>query len=304
MIRVPGGAGRMGSDAFYAEERPVVTSTIGDVWWDPSPVTNVEFARFVEVTGHRTVAEVAPDAADFPGADPTLLVAGSQVFTQARGPVPLHDWTLWWRWQPGACWRAPQGPGSTWEDVADHPVVHVGWEDATAYALWAGKQLATEAEWEHAAWGGATDGEYAWGQELHPGGQVLANTWMGPFPWRSDDPRGHHRTSSVASYPANGFGLHDMIGNVWEWTASDWSPSHAEQARGPAPVGAAPCCGGAARPGGPGAVTVVETDRKVTKGGSHLCSPGYCRRYRPASRQGHGVRDTTSHVGFRCVQRA
>ena len=182
----------------------------------------------------------------------------------------LGDWTQWWRWQPDASWRAPQGPGSRWADVADHPVVHVGWEDATAYARWAGKDLATEAEWEHAARGGLVGRDYGWdaayADELSPGGVVLADTWQGPFPWRSDDPAGHHRTAPVGSYPANGHGLHDMIGNVWEWTSSRWTDSHHGDGEVvPAAATASPCCGGSIR--------LVETDRFVTKGGSHLCSP-------------------------------
>ncbi len=222
---------------------------------------------------------------------------GSQVFTQTSGPVSLGDWTQWWRWQPGAQWRAPQGPGSTWEDIPDHPVVHVGWQDATAYARWAGKALPTESEWEYAARGGLRGKDYAWGDEAAPDGAVLANTWRGPFPWRSEDPDGFSRTSPVGHYPANGYGLHDMIGNVWEWTASPWTPNHADSAA-PAPTSrpSAQCCGGSS--------PLRETDRMVTKGGSHLCSPDYCLRYRPAARQGHGVNDTTSHVGFRCVLRA
>ncbi len=289
MVLVPGGTEQVGSVGWYAEEAPVRTVEIGDVWFDRHPVTNAEFGRFVTATGHVTVAERAPEAADFPGADPALLVPGSQVFTETDGPVPLDDWTRWWRWQPGASWRAPQGPGSTADVLPDHPVVHVGWEDATAYAAWVGKDLPTEAEWEHAARGGLRGRDFAWGDELAPGGARLANTWVGPFPWRSEDPDGHHRTSPVGSYATNGYGLADMIGNVWEWTSSRWTDDHAQ---GPA----SPCCGGAGR--------LVETDRFVTKGGSHLCSPYYCQRYRPAARQGHGVRDTTSHVGFRCVVRS
>ena len=301
MVLVPGGTTTIGNDHFYPEERPLREVTVGDVWFDARPVTNAEFARFVEETGHRTVAEIAPDAADFPGADPALLVPGSQVFSQTRGPVHLGDWTQWWRWQPDAQWRAPQGPGSSWEEIADHPVVHVGWEDATAYARWAGKDLPTEAEWEHAARGGLTGRDYGWdaayADELAPGGAVLADTWQGPFPWRSDDPDGHHRTAPVGSYPANGHGLQDMIGNVWEWTSSRWTDTHHAAGEAvPAAATASPCCGGSVR--------LAETDRFVTKGGSHLCSPHYCQRYRPAARQGHGVNDTTSHVGFRCVRRA
>jgi formylglycine-generating enzyme required for sulfatase activity len=290
MVLVPGGVTAIGSDRHYAEERPVREVAVDDVWFDVHPVTNAEFARFVAETGHLTVAEVAPDLADLPDVDPALLVPGSQVFTQTDGPVDLGDWTQWWRWQPQASWRAPQGPGSSWEEVADHPVVHVGWADAAAYARWAGKELPTEAAWEHAARGGLRGKEFAWGEELSPQGAVLANTWQGPFPWRSDDPRGHHRTSPVGSYPANGYGLRDMIGNVWEWTQTRWAGSHASSA-----TDVSSCCGGS--------VALAETDRMVTKGGSHLCSPLYCRRYRPAARQGHGVNDTTSHLGFRCVSR-
>ena len=290
MVLVPGGTTAIGSDRFYAEERPVREVEVGDLWVDVHPVTNAEFARFVAETGHVTVAETAPDPADFPGADPALLVAGSQVFTQTRGPVHLGDWTQWWRWQPDASWRAPQGPGSTWEEIPDHPVVHVGWADATAYARWAGKELPTEIEWEYAARGGLVGRDFAWGDELAPGGAVLANTWQGPFPWRSEDPDGHDRTSPVGSYPANGYGLHDMIGNVWEWTRTRWSVSHAG-----AVEDVSPCCGGSLRLG--------ETDRMVSKGGSHLCSPLYCQRYRPAARQGNGANDSTSHLGFRCVRR-
>jgi sulfatase modifying factor 1 len=295
MVLVPGGTTVIGNDHYYPEERPLRDVTVGDVWFDRHPVTNAEFARFVDATGHSTVPEQELDPADFPGADPALLVPGSQVFTLTAGPVHLGDWTQWWRWQPGAQWRMPDGPGSSWEESPDHPVVHVGWEDATAYARWVGKDLATEEEWEHAARGGLVGRDFAWGDELSPGGGVLANTFRGPFPWRSEDPFGHDKTSPVGTYPANGYGLHDMIGNVWEWTKSRWTPSHA----GPAAVveiATSPCCGGFVR--------LQETDRMVTKGGSHLCSPDYCQRYRPAARQGQGVRDTTSHVGFRCVRRA
>jgi len=279
-------------------EGPVREVSVAPYAIDAHCVSNERFAAFVEATGHVTVAEIAPDAADFPGADPALLVPGSQVFTMTPGPVHLGDWTQWWRWQPDAQWRAPEGPSSSWEDIPDHPVVHVGWEDATAYARWVGKDLATEDEWEYAARGGLSGRDFAWGDELSPGGAVLANTFRGPFPWRSEDPNGYERTSPVGSYPANGYGLHDMIGNVWEWTRTPWTPSHAQQAEPREIAPASPCCGGSSL-GEP----LRETDRMVTKGGSHLCSPDYCQRYRPAARQGHGVRDTTSHVGFRCVRR-
>jgi formylglycine-generating enzyme len=286
MVLVPGGDTLVGSDRHYAEEAPVRTVTVADVWFDVHPVTNADFAAFVADTGHVTVPELVPSADDFPDADPALLVPGSQLFTQAPGPVSLVDWTRWWRWQPGTTWREPQGEGTSYADLLDHPVVHVGWEDATAYAAWAGKELPTEPEWERAARGVGPATEFAWGDELVPDGRLMANTWHGSFPWRSTDPDGHHRTSPVGSYPANDFGLHDMIGNVWEWTSTEWTESHR--------VESAACCGH-----GP----LTETDRRVTKGGSHLCAPSYCQRYRPAARQGDGVRDTTSHLGFRCVRR-
>lgn len=291
MVWVPAGRTVVGSTRHYPEEAPTREIHVEEFWLDTHPVSNAEFARFVEATGHVTVAEVPPDVGDLPGVDPELLVPGSQVFTQTAGPVDLGDWTQWWRWQPGASWRAPDGPGSAWQDIPDHPVVHVGWADAIAYAGWAGKELPTEGEWEYAARGGLVGAEFAWGDELTPGGRIRANTWQGPFPWRSDDPHGHHRTSPVGSYAPNGFGLYDMIGNVWEWTRSRWSTSHASEAGD-----VAPCCGGSSG--------MSEGDRMVTKGGSHLCSPEYCRRYRPAARQGHGVNDTTSHLGFRCLRRA
>ena len=294
LVHIPGGITRIGSDRFYPEEWPPQEVPVGDVWLARSPVTNAQFAEFVEATGHVTVPERAPDARDFPDADPELLVPGSQVFSQTAGPVHLDDWTQWWRWQPGAQWRHPDGPGSDWYDIADHPVVHVGWEDAAAYAAWAGLDLPTEAEWERAARGGLIGSDYAWGAELSPDGSILANTWQGSFPWRSQDPHGHDRTSPVGSYPPNAYGLVDMIGNVWEWSSSPWTPSHAA-APPPSNEPARPCCGGRA--------VHQESTRMVTKGGSHLCSPTYCQRYRPAARQGHGIRDTTSHVGFRCVRR-
>src|SRR3954451_7216676 len=179
LVAVPGAAVQMGNTRFYPEERPVVSVDVADVWWQPHPVTNAQFAAFVTATGHVSLAECPPDPEDFPDADPALLVPGSQVFTQPSGPVPLHDWTAWWRWQPGASWRSPQGPRSDWRDVPDHPVVHVGWEDAAAYATWARLDLPTEGEFEHAARGGLVDRDYAWGDELHPDGRLMANTWQG-----------------------------------------------------------------------------------------------------------------------------
>ncbi len=299
---VPGGRFLMGSKGFYPEEGPVVSVSVDPLFVQVAPVTNAEFEAFVTATGHRTVAERAPLAADFPDADPDLLVPGSLVFTPPPGPVPLDDWTRWWSWVPGATWRCPQGPGSDLGGRADHPVVHVGFEDAVAYATWAGGRLATEPEWEHAARGGLEGAAYAWGESFRVDGRPMANTFHGQFPWRSADPDGFERTSPVGSYPPNGYGLFDLIGNVWEWTSSPWTPDHRAGAGHPSPAArpGTSCCGGALGPDG----VLGEESLRVTKGGSHLCSPSYCRRYRPAARQGHQVRSTASHLGFRCVRPA
>jgi formylglycine-generating enzyme required for sulfatase activity len=292
MVLVPAGRFAMGSDDFYPEERPVREVEVDDLWVDEHPVTNAEFRRFVKDTGHVTVAEQAPDPADFSGADPQALVAGSQVFTPTPGPVPLDDWTRWWAWVPGADWRHPLGPASTLHGRELHPVVHMGYEDALAYAAWAGKDLPTEAEWEHAARGGLDRRAYAWGDEFMPRGKVMANTWHGRFPWENLRPHGFDRTSPVRRFPPNGYGLYDVAGNVWEWTRTPWTADHT------GPVAPAPACCG------PDHEQVGEQDRRVIKGGSHICAPSYCHRYRPAARQGHAVRSTTSHLGFRCVLRS
>ena len=240
MVLVTGGSLLQGSDDFYPEEQPVREVAVGDLWMDIHTVTNAEFRRFVKDTGHVTIAEQAPDPADFPDADPDDLVPGSLVFTPTAGPVPLDDWQRWWRWQPGADWRHPEGPGSTLNGRDRHPVVHVAHEDASAYADWAAKRLPTEAEWEYAARGGLVGARYPWGDEFMPRGNVMANTWHGSFPWRNDLPKKHGMTTPVGSYPANGYGLVDVSGNVWEWTASPWSDSPA--AVDEQPVSPPVCC--------------------------------------------------------------
>ena len=297
MCLVPGGVSVIGSLDFYPEERPLQQVPVDDLWVDEHPVTNAQFRRFVRDTGHVTVGEVAPDTNDFPGADPASLVPGSQVFVGAARPVPLDDWTRWWAWVPGTDWRHPQGPDSTLHGRELHPVVHVGFEDALAYAAWAGKALLSEAQWEHAARGGLAGATYPWGDDFNPAGKVKANTWQGRFPYENLASPGADRTSPVRRFAPNGYGLFDVVGNVWEWTRSPWTPNHAAvstEVREPAHA----CCGPS------GSSPLGEEDRRVMKGGSHLCAPSYCHRYRPAARQGHAVRSTTSHLGFRCCRPA
>jgi formylglycine-generating enzyme required for sulfatase activity len=316
MVLAPAGQFLMGSDVQYPEERPAHQQPAGPFWIDQHPVTNAEFHRFATGTGWVTTAERTPDPADFPGADPADLVPGSLVFRPTPGPVPLSDWRRWWEWTPGADWRHPTGPSSDVAALERHPVVHVSYEDALAYAAWAGKQLPTEIEWEYAARAGRPATAYAWGEEFTRRGRQMANTWHGEFPWRRESR--YERTSPVGSYPGNAWGLADMIGNVWEWTCSPWTPDHtalasaasAGPAQRPAAAGPGPdaggCCGGT-----PAALlraagleeSLAEQDQRTIKGGSHLCAPSYCRRYRPPARQSHTVRSSASHLGFRCIIR-
>lgn len=218
MLRIPGGAFLMGSDRHYPEERPAHRVRVGAFWMDATTVTNAQFARFVAETGHVTVAERPLDPALYPGARPDMLVPGALVFHMTDGPVDTSVIGNWWRWTHGAQWRHPEGPGSDLAGREDHPVVQVAYEDAEAYARWAGKELPSEAEWEFAARGGLDGAEFVWGDELAPGGVHHANTWQGPFPWRNFGADGFERTAPVASYPPNGYGLYDMAGNVWQWT--------------------------------------------------------------------------------------
>lgn len=307
MLHVPGGRFRMGSDRFYPEERPVRTVRVEPFWIDETPVTNAQFAAFVAATGYRTLAEIAPDPADYPGMDPALIAPGSLVFEKTAGPVDLDDFSQWWRWTPGADWRHPLGPASAIDGLEAHPVVHVAHDDAQAYADWAGKALPTEAEWEFAARGGG-EGDYPWGDELAPGGAMLANYWQGRFPYANTRLDGFERTSPVRHYPANGYGLYDMIGNVWEWT-SDWYAAPGAGDRKPVKKRAGACCaipnprGGRERDSYDPGTPAVRIPRKVLKGGSHLCAENYCQRYRPAARHAQAIDSATSHIGFRCVVR-
>jgi formylglycine-generating enzyme required for sulfatase activity len=251
------------------------------------------------------MAEQAPDAADYPDADPTLLVPGSGVFRMPPGPVPMDDAMNWWTWVPGADWRHPEGPGSTLDGRERHPVTHVAYSDAVAYAAWAGKALPTEAEWERAARGGLEGATYTWGDEVTPKGRFMANTWQGRFPWENLCEDGFAGTSPVRSFPPNGFGLYDMAGNVWEWTVDEMAPRPNGAAHAPEQGhGEATCCGPspAGGSGAAGGAAEVPTSL-VMKGGSHLCAPSYCLRYRPAARQGETPDTSTSHIGFRCIVR-
>ena len=296
MVWVPDGEFLMGSEDFYPEERPVGRREVTGLWVDHHPVTNAEFRRFVKDTGHVTTAEVAPDAAAFPDASDDQLVPGSLVFTPPPGPVPLDDYRAWWSWVPGAQWRHPEGPGSTLHGRERHPVVHVSHADAAAYAAWAGKALPTEPEWEYAARGGLEAATYAWGDEPTVKGRIMANTWHGRFPHENLRAHGFDRTSPIGSFPANGYGLVDVCGNVWEWTADAFTADHGPTPAPDPEAAARPCCG-PARP------TPASPASLVIKGGSHLCAPSYCLRYRPAARQAQTADTSTSHLGFRCVVR-
>ncbi|SDQ41801.1 formylglycine-generating enzyme family protein [Quadrisphaera sp. DSM 44207] len=303
LVWIPGGTFAMGSDDVYPEERPVHRVAVDGFWMDRHLVTTADFARFVAQTGHVTVAERRPDPADYPGVDPALLVPGSLVFTPPPHPVGLHDPRAWWSYVPGASWRHPEGPGSTVDGREDHPVVHVACEDAEAYARWAGEDLPTEAEWGLAARGGLEGAVYPWGDEFAPGGRTMANTWQGRFPWQDLGSDGYSRTSPVGAFPANGYGLHDAAGDVWEWTSDLYRPRHPEEVASACCVPRNPRVDAADQPWVPG-LPDAAVPRRVVKGGSHLCAPDYCLRYRPAARQGEAVDTSTGHLGFRCVVRA
>jgi formylglycine-generating enzyme required for sulfatase activity len=302
MILLPGGAFRMGSDDHYPEEAPVHRVTVDGFWMDQTPVTNRQFKEFVEATGHVTFAEVPPDPQDYPGALPHMLYAGSLVFMKPKDSFDPRVWSQWWSFLKGADWRHPQGPGSSINGLDNHPVVHVTFSDALAYARWAGKDLPTEAEWEFAARSGLDGAEFAWGDELAPGGQHMANTWQGEFPSQNLVRDGFEGTSPVMAFASNSYGLYDMIGNVWEWTTDWYSPKH--------PADAPKACCIPANPRGARedesydpCQPEIRIPRKVLKGGSHLCAPNYCRRYRPAARHAEMTDTSTTHIGFRCVKR-
>ncbi len=300
MVRIPGGTFLMGSDRHYPEEAPAHKVTVGAFWMDLHPVTNREFRRFVDETGHVTLAERPANPEDYPGAKPELLVPSSVMFKKSQGPVDLRHATNWWAYEPGADWCHPRGQGSSLQGLNDHPVVHVAFEDAEAYAKWAGKELPTEAEWEFAARGGLDGAEFCWGDELMPRGKPMSNTWQGEFPWQNLLTDGHEWTAPVKSFPPNGYGLYEMTGNVWEWTV-DWYQEHGKIAQA--------CCT-LENPRGPAREESydprqpdIKIPRKVMKGGSYLCSPNYCRRYRPAARMAQPIDTSTCPLGFRGIVR-
>jgi formylglycine-generating enzyme required for sulfatase activity len=301
MIELEGGTFLMGSDRHYPEEGPAHEVAVGPFSIDVGPVTNAQFTEFVEATGYTTVAERPIDPALYPGVPEDALAPGAAVFTMTGGPVPLNDWSRWWDWVPGAYWRAPEGPGSDLVDREEHPVVHVCLEDVLAYCGWVGLDLPSEAEWEYAARGGLDGAEFSWGDEDTQDTAPRANTWQGAFPYENSELDGWTRTSPVGAYPSNGYGLHDMIGNVWEWTNDWYQARHAED--GPS------CCvplnprGGSERDSIDPQQPQVPLPRKALKGGSHLCTTQYCFRYRPAARQAQTIDTALSNLGFRCVRR-
>jgi formylglycine-generating enzyme len=302
MVWVPGGTFIMGSDKHYPEERPRHAVSVDGFWMDRYPVTNERFARFVQATGHVTFAEIPPDPSQYPGALPHMIYAGSMVFVKPGGPVDRRDFSNWWTFMRSAMWRQPYGAESTIDGLAEHPVVHVTFGDAETFAAWAGRALPTEAEWECAARGGLDGAPYAWGDEFLPGERYMANTWQGQFPWENTVADGFEHTSPVATFPPNGYGLYDMIGNVWEWTTDWYEARHSGETL-------KRCCapsnplGGRREESYDPCQPAIRIPRKVIKGGSHLCAPNYCRRYRPAARFPEPIDTSTCHVGFRCIVR-
>jgi formylglycine-generating enzyme required for sulfatase activity len=290
----------MGSNDHYPEEAPAHRVSVDGFWIDRYAVTNADFQRFVDASGYVTLAERSANPDDYPGAKPELLVPSSVMFAKPPHRVDLRDHYNWWVYTAGADWRHPRGPLSSLDGLSDHPVVHVAYEDAQAYAEWAGKELPTEAEWEFAARGGLDGAEFAWGDEFTPGAKHLANTWQGEFPWQNLLDDGFEWTAPVGSFPANGHGLFDMAGNVWEWT-TDWYQDHRKIGK--------PCCtldnprGGDAASSTDPRRPAITIPRKVMKGGSYLCAPNYCRRYRPAARMPQEIDTSTCHLGFRCLVR-
>jgi formylglycine-generating enzyme required for sulfatase activity len=305
LVEIPAGYFRMGSTSFYPEEAPIHTVRVESFSIERHPVTNAQFADFVAATGYITVAEQPLDPVRYPGVAQVDLAPGALVFRPTSGPVNLRDWRKWWHWAPGACWHMPFGPGSHVVDKPDHPVVQVAYADAAAYAEWAGRRLPTEAEWEYAARAGGTTA-YAWGDEPTVNGALMANTWQGRFPYRNDGARGWFGTSPVGAFAPNRWGLIDLIGNVWEWTTTSYSRHHVvrppRKSCCPAPDRrvSSPVNQATADPA-PNETTMDPAVNQTLKGGSHLCAPEYCHRYRPAARSPQSQDSSTTHIGFRCA---
>ena len=305
MTWIAGGEFSMGTDTDlgWPDEKPAHRVRVSGFWIDETEVTNAQFREFVNATGYVTTAEKAPPAQEIlaqspPGTPvprPEQLVAGSLVFTLTEGPVDLQDYSQWWKWTPGANWRHPEGPESTLEGREKHPVVQVSWDDAVAYAKWAGKRLPTEAEWEFAARGGLVDKPYVWGDEAPSDTQVFANIWQGNFPYRNLEADGFLRTAPVKHYAPNGFGLFDMSGNVWEWCADAYDRD-AYANRAGTTVLSNPYVEHGFDPRNPRSAS------RAQRGGSFLCNDQYCSRYRPSARHGLSPDTGMSHVGFRCVK--
>jgi formylglycine-generating enzyme len=300
MVWIAGGTFLMGSDRHYPEEAPSHKVTVNGFWMDAHAVTNEEFARFVAETGYVTLAEKPAKAEDYPGALPELLEPSSVVFIRPTVAVDMRNAYNWWTYVKGADWRHPRGPGTKIEFLGRHPVVQLAFEDVAAYATWAGKELPTEAEWEFASRGGLEGAEYSWGDEFKPGGKMMANTWQGNFPYQNLLEDGFEWTAPVGTFPANGYGLYDMAGNVWEWT-TDWYQEHGKIQKS--------CCtldnprGGSREESLDPRDSQIRIPRRVMKGGSYLCAPNYCHRYRPGARMAQPIDTSTCHVGFRCIVR-
>lgn len=302
MVWIAAGTFTMGSDIHYPEEGPSHKVAVDGFWMDRFAVTNIEFKNFVDATNYITVAERPLDSKDYPGIPPDSLIPGSLVFIKPNGRVDMRNIHNWWAYVPGANWKHPEGIGSNLEGRWNHPVVHVAYEDAESYALWAGKELPTEAEWEFAARGGLENKIYEWGDELFSDGKPMNNFWQGEFPWQHINTNMHERTTPVGFYPANNYGLYDMTGNVWELTA-DWFVSRHVIDKTKA------CCipinprGAAMDLSYDPQQPQIKIPRKVLKGGSHLCSLNYCYRFRPAARSSQMIDSASCHIGFRCVIR-